>query len=384
MSAGAEGSSQPVPAELGELQFRELERTFAPSVWLRDLGRTSWILVAVAALLVGVVWFLGATATIVGPVVAATIVATISMPVVAWLEQHRVPRLGGAAIVLVALVALGVLVFLAVLGGIKSQSAEISQNASAAVDELESWATSLGVDQSSASSAGSTASSSASAAISSLVNGVISGIKGVSSLLFGLSLAAISLFLLLKDGPSMRGWIDRHLGVPEPVAATVTGDVIRSLRGYFHGVTIIATFNAFVVGLAALVLDVPLAATIALVTFICAYVPYIGAFVAGTFAVLIALGADGATTAVIMLVVVLLANGLLQNVLQPFAMGSSLGLNPLLVMIVTIAAGCILGMLGLVLAAPLTSAAVHSWRDLARARIAARPPEPAAVAIDGS
>ena len=252
MSGVVEGSSQPVPAVLGEHQFPELARTFAPPVWLRDLGRASWILVAMAALLVGVVWFLGATATIVGPVVAATIVATVSMPVVAWLEHHRVPRLGGAAIVLVALVALGVLVFLAVLGGIKSQSAEISQNASAAVDELESWATSLGVDQSSASSAGSTASSSASAAISTLVNGVISGIKGVSSLLFGLSLAAISLFLLLKDGPSMRGWIDRHLGVPEPVAATVTGDVIRSLRGYFHGVTIIATFNALVVGLAAL------------------------------------------------------------------------------------------------------------------------------------
>ena len=112
----------------------------------------------------------------------------------------------------------------------------------------------------------------------------------------------------------------------------------------------------------------PLAGTIALVTFICAYVPYIGAFVAGTFAVLIALGADGTTTALIMLVVVLLANGLLQNIVQPFAMGSALGLNPLVVLVVTIAAGCVLGMIGLVLAAPLTSAAVHISRDLREAR----------------
>ena len=72
-----------------------------------------------------------------------------------------------------------------------------------------------------------------------------------------------------------------------------------------------------------------------------------------------------------MLIVVLLANGLLQNVVQPFAMGSSLGLNPLLVMIVTIGAGCVFGMLGLVLAAPLTSAVVHIARDLGRARAAA-------------
>jgi predicted PurR-regulated permease PerM len=60
-----------------------------------------------------------------------------------------------------------------------------------------------------------------------------------------------------------------------------------------------------------------------------------------------------------MLVVVLLANGLLQNLVQPFAMGSALHLNPLVVLVVTIGAGCLFGMLGLVLAAPLVSAAVR-------------------------
>ena len=166
----------------------------------------------------------------------------------------------------------------------------------------------------------------------------------------------------------MRRWVDQHLGVPRPVATTITGNVIRSLRGYFRGVTIIGAFNGIVVGLAALLLGVPLAGTIAVVTFICAYVPYIGAFVAGAFAVLIALGAQGTTTAFIMLLVVLLANGLLQNILQPFVMGSALELHPLVVLVVTIAAGCILGMLGLMLAAPLTSAAVHVSRELGRAR----------------
>jgi predicted PurR-regulated permease PerM len=69
-----------------------------------------------------------------------------------------------------------------------------------------------------------------------------------------------------------------------------------------------------------------------------------------------------------MLVVVLLANGLLQNLVQPFAMGAALNLNPLVVLVVTIAAGCLFGGLGLVLAAPLASAAVHITRDLAQAR----------------
>ena len=118
-------------------------------------------------------------------------------------------------------------------------------------------------------------------------------------------------------------------------------------------------------------LGVPLAGTIGVVTFVTAYVPYVGAFVAGAFAVLIALGAKGTTVALIMLVVVILANGLLQNIVQPFAMGSALDLHPLAVLVLTIGAGCVFGMLGLVLAAPLASAVVHIMRDLARARAAA-------------
>ena len=162
----------------------------------------------------------------------------------------------------------------------------------------------------------------------------------------------------------MRRWVDRHVGLPEPLARTISGSVLVSLRGYFRGVTFVAAFNGIVVGLAALLLGVPLAGTIAVVTFVTAYVPYIGAFVAGAFAVLIALGAQGTGTAVAMLVVVILANGLLQNLFQPFAMGSALDLNPLVVLVVTIGAGCLFGMLGLVLAAPLVSAVVRIGKSL--------------------
>jgi len=67
-----------------------------------------------------------------------------------------------------------------------------------------------------------------------------------------------------------------------------------------------------------------------------------------------------------MLVIVILANGLLQNLVQPFAMGSALHLNPLVVLVVTIGGGCLFGMLGLVLAAPLVSASVRIAAELNR------------------
>jgi predicted PurR-regulated permease PerM len=239
------------------------------------------------------------------------------------------------------------------------------------VNKLQSWTQDAGVDSSAAAKANDNVTSTVPETIGTLLKGVAHGIQGIASFVFGLSLTVFSLFFLLKDGPTMRAWIDRHLGVPEPVARTITGGVIRSLQGYFRGVTLVAGFNGIVVGLAALILGVPLAGTIAVVTFVTAYVPFIGAFVAGTFAVVIALGAKGTATAVIMLVVVILANGLLQNLVQPFAMGSALDLHPLAVLVLTIGAGCVFGMIGLILAAPIASAAVHISADLARARASA-------------
>jgi predicted PurR-regulated permease PerM len=174
----------------------------------------------------------------------------------------------------------------------------------------------------------------------------------------------LSTLFVLKDGPVMRRFINRHLGVPESVADVVTTNIAKSLRSYFLAVTIIAAFNAVIIGLGALILGVPLAGTIAVVTFVGAYVPFAGAWVAGAFAVLIALGTEGTTAALIMTVIALLANGALQQMIQPFVMGATLGLNPLVVLVVTIGAGALFGMVGLTLAAPLVSAAVHISNEL--------------------
>ena len=359
-----------------QVKATRLQDSFATPRWLRDLGRSSWLLVGLLVLLFGLIWLLAETYTITGPMVGALIVSVVAMPAVRRLDPHM-PRAVAAAIVLLAIAAIAVFIVVIVIAGITGQSSEISAALAAGVDRIQGWMKSAGVDSSSASGAATTAKNAAAQLTSTLVHGVVHGIRGLASVLFGLSLAALGTFFLLKDGQQMRRWLDRHVGLPEPIAYTISGAVITSLRGYFRGVTLVAAFNGVVVGLAALILDVPLAGTIAVVTFVTAYVPYIGAVVAGTFAVLIALGAQGTGIAIAMLVVVLLANGLLQNLVQPFAMGSALHLNPLVVLVVTIGAGCLFGMLGLVLAAPLVSAAVRVAKALNQSHETA--PEPAPV-----
>src|SRR4030095_8340954 len=159
-------------------------------------------------------------------------------------------------------------------------------------------------------------------------------------------------------------------GLPPAVSHVITGRTLGALQGYFAGVTAIAAFNAIVIGLGALVLGLPQIGSIMLVNFFAAYVPYLGAWSAGAFTVLIALGSEGTNAAIAMGVIVLLANGALQQMIQPIAFGATLGIHPLAVLIVTIAGGSLFGTIGLVIAAPLTSAAVKIAADLGKARTA--------------
>ena len=354
--------------EYVEIEPGELAGAFATPGWLRDLGLTAWLLVGVALFLVGAVWLASLTHTIVTPVITAAVIASVASPLVGWLRGHGVPRAVGAALVLLLIVALGALVFVLVVGGIVSQTSDLGAQLSDAKNTIEGWLNDVGIDPAKAKEAKEHASSSASKGVKTLLDGAATGLGALSSLVVFLAFTTLSLFFLLKDGPIIRAWVERHLGLPDRVAHMISRRSLQSLRGYFLGVTLVAAFNALVVFVGALLLGVPLPGTLAAVTFLAGYVPYLGAWTAAGFSVLIALGGAGPEAAGGMIVVQLLANSVLQQMVQPLAMGAALGIHPLAVLIVTIAGGALFGAVGLVLAAPLTSAVVRISADLARAR----------------
>jgi predicted PurR-regulated permease PerM len=356
--------------EASEIDVAKLPDIFSAPQWLRDLGILAWFLVGVGVLLVGTVWVFAQISTIAVPVVVGALIACVAGPLVDGMARHRIPRAGGAAIVTLGVIGLGIGILLLVLAGIVDQQDEIKAAATQALDKIAGWFNDAGADNTSSST------QDVATAVpnigQTLVHGVADGIKGLTSLALFISFTLFSTFFLLKDGPKIRAFIDRHLGVPQAVATTITGNTISSMRRYFVGLTIVAAFNGVVVGLGAWALGVSLAGTIAVVTFALAYIPFIGAFVSGAFAVILALASQGTEVALVMLVIVLLANGLLQNMVQPVAFGATLDLNPLAVLIVTISAGALFGMIAMIIAAPLLSAAVHVNRDLMRAKLEAR------------
>jgi putative heme transporter len=194
---------------------------------------------------------------------------------------------------------------------------------------------------------------------------VVSGISTIGGLAAAAVLGVLIMYYLLKDGPAMRRSIV-VLAAPEERRRLddMIGDSCRVLRRYGHGRTVLSGIVAFAVGAAGVVLGLPLVLTLVVVNFVGGYVPYIGAVVGGGLAVAVALADSGVPAAIVMLAVVLGANLVLENVVEPKVMGRTLDIHPLLVLVVTAVGGIVGGLVGLMLAVPFTVIAMHALAGL--------------------
>ena len=346
--------------------------------WFQRWGVGAWLVVGMFLVIIGAVWLLGKTSSIVMPLITGFVIAAVAGAIVDSLERRGWPRAAGAAIVILALVAVMVVTVGLVLGGITSQSTQIDAAMSHALERVQGWANDIGIT--SASDAAQQVKKAVPEIGRTLIKGLAGGISGLTSLLVFLGFTVFASFFLMKDAPTMGRWIQRNMGATPDEARIVLDDIVRALRGYFLGLTIVAGLSTAGIVLSALIVGVPLLGTVAVVTFVASYVPIIGAWTSGIFVVALALAAHGTEAALAMAVLFFVCNGPLQQVVQPIAYGATLQLNPLVVFSVTIAAGCLFGMAGLILAAPLVSAAVRVRKDLHELRRAEADGAPAAEA----
>jgi len=345
-------------------------RAFEPPGWLRSLGEGAWLTVGVVALVAVLLLVMTLVAEVAIPLAVAAVLAAILVPLTDRLESWHVPRWLGATLVLILGLTLVVAVLALVVGGLISQGDEIWAQLNSALDKLGS---SVETTTQTFSSSGQPTEM-VQALVRDLVTGVLGSlVSSASALVVASVLGLFMLLFLLKDWGLITGWIAGHVGLPEAVGRSVLDGTAGAFRGYAAGLTLIGAANAVVVGVGAVLLGVPLAGTIAVVSFVTSYVPYIGAFVAGAFAVLIAYGSGGLPDALIMLAIVLLANNTIQNVVEPFAFGTRLRLHPLVVLLTVTTAAILFGMMGAILAAPLASAAANAFRQIRAAGLLGQP-----------
>ncbi|MER5742960.1 AI-2E family transporter [Streptomyces sp. NPDC002225] len=192
----------------------------------------------------------------------------------------------------------------------------------------------------------------------SAAGGLLSGISLIGTLAATSVLALLLTFFFLRDS-------DRAPGLAHAIAPRGTGELVEAMgrrafeavQGFMRGTTFIALIDAVCITVGLLVLRVPGAVGLGALVFVGAYIPYLGAFVSGTVAVLVALADRGFVIALWALGVVLAVQVLEGHVLQPVIQSRTVQMHPAMIMIALTAGASVAGLLGMLLAVPLCAAA---------------------------
>ncbi len=318
--------------------------------WVPRLGVWAWSFVGFVVATIIVVTALGAVSEIVLPLTFAAVLAVVFKPLVGSLRRHGFKPTLAAGLIVLGLLALMAGVMVATVQGVLEQTDQISASVDAAKDNA---AESLAVDRAALDEAQAAAEEAAPMISDGFVTRLVSGVDKLVGLASGLILGALIMYYLLKDGTRLRRSV--VAGIDPTIRDDFDGfigDACRILRDYGRGRTTMSAVVSVVIGLASLLLGLPLVFTIIVVNFVGGYIPYIGAFLGGGLAVIIALGEGGLGTAAVMLVIVLAANLALENFVEPRVMGRTLDIHPLVVLVVTALGGLLGGIVGLILAVP--------------------------------
>ncbi|MER6757058.1 AI-2E family transporter [Micromonospora echinofusca] len=180
-------------------------------------------------------------------------------------------------------------------------------------------------------------------------------------------LALVLLFFLLKDGSRMWGWLLRlfpdRLRPPVDEAGRAGWWAVSR---YIGGQAVVAAVDAIGIGIALLVIGVPLVLPLALLTFLGGFVPIVGATVAGAAAALVALVTNGPTDALLVLAAVIAVQQLEGNLLEPLIVGRALKLHPAPVLLPVTAGTLTAGIAGAVIAVPVLAVLHQSGSVLLR------------------
>lgn len=148
-----------------------------------------------------------------------------------------------------------------------------------------------------------------------------------------------------------------------------------TLGAFVRSQALIGLLDAVFIGLGLWVLDVPLVLPLAVLTFVSAFVPIVGALFAGLVAVLIALVSNGLMDALIVLAIIIVVQQLEGNVLQPMIQSRGLGLHAAVVLLAVTLGGSLAGVVGSLLAVPAAALVAVVWNYL-REQLADPPEEP--------
>ena len=285
------------------------------------------------------------------PVIISVLLTTLLAPVATWLQAHRW-RPAPAAL---AATALGVVVFFGlwalIIPGVLSQSDDLFNNLQDGLGQAVSVLEPLGIGRHDVDKAIDEGLKSVQGG--AVANEVLTGAVLLTQWAAAVVLIVVLTFFLLKDGERIWDWtVELFHEDRQPVLREVGVRAWGALSVYVQGVFIVATIDAIFIGAGLLIVGVPAALPLIVLTFVAAFFPIVGAFTAGAAAVLVALVANGLGAALVILAIIVAVQQLEGNVFYPIVVGRKLQLHPVGILIALTAGGVLAGVAGAFLAIP--------------------------------
>jgi predicted PurR-regulated permease PerM len=349
-----ERAPAPVPILIGRT-----DRAQVP--WGIDLAASwAWRFLVIAAAAYVVLWLIAFFAVVAIPIAIALLITALVIPLVDGLSRLGLPR--GLSALLVVFVVIAFVAALLTFAGqqVANGAQDLADQASAGLDEIKNWLRDGPLHASD---------SQINDYIQQIQNALRDTGKSVDfgnvtevgtalgHVFAGFFIVLFSTYFFLADGERIWAWAVRIAPRAARPHVDSSGRVAWiSLTQFVRATVIVAAVDAIGIMVGAAVLGVPFVLAIGVLVFLGAFVPLVGATVAGTVAVLVALVAQGPFTALLMLAVVIGVQQLEAHILQPFLMGRWVSLHPLGV-IVAIGCGVIVaGVAGALVAVPLAAA----------------------------
>ena len=341
----------------------EPRATRAPwSLWADGFGKLgirAIQIIVVITVAAGIIFAIQSLTLVTIPLVIALILACAFNPVMSWMRRRGIPSILATLITLLAIVViLGLLSWL-IVWAVRDQWDDLYAQAEDGFQRLLAWMQTLPFDFVQPDQLDEWVKTLTDFVTSAQFgSGALAGVGAVANFVTGLVLMVTILFFFLKDGPQMWEFMLRPFRGTNYLRARRIGDKTTTVLGsYVRGTATVAAVDAIGILIGLLILQVPLALPLSVLVFLLAFIPIVGATVAGIVAALVALVANGPINALLVVGVVVLVNQLEGNFLQPVLMGRSMKLHAF-VILVALTVGTVLGgIVGAVLAVPITAAA---------------------------
>jgi putative heme transporter len=343
---------------------------------LARAAAVSWrvlVIVAAAALLL---YLLIQLRLVVLPVILALFLSTLLVPPANLLRRRGLPPSAATATVVVGAVLLLAGVVLLLVTQVTPQLSTLRQQVTTGIEDVQRWLATgpLNISQDELSGTFDRLRAGFGGNGPGLARGVLTGATVAGEIVAGILLTLVLTFFFVKDGAAMFSWFSGQFSERQQQSVNVLGMKLwETLGAYLRGLALVGLVDAVLIGIALLLIGVPLVIPLAVLTFFGAFLPLIGATVAGVVAALVALVSGGVVDALLVGVAILVIQQVEGHVLQPVVLGRAIKLHPTVVLLSLAAGGVLGGIAGAFLAVPIAALATVTGSHIKAERRAELP-----------